>query len=146
MSWGDWLSPDEQEAQRRAAEEAQQRAGMTEFEKQALGLVGSLVDSVALLVDTVGSRQPADPICDKCGTVQRVAGEWPAITFDARRERAAAELARKHPERPYPFWGAVVRDVLDAMNWLPAAGDGGEESAGPVTPHPARRTPDSTTH
>lgn len=150
MAWdGGWTSPDEQAEIKRAAEEAQQRAGMTEFEKQALGLVGALVDSVGQLVDTVGSRQPADPICDNCGALQRVAGEWPVITFDARRDRAAEQLFAKHGQslgQSYPFWAGVVRDVLDAMNWLPAAGDGGGEGAGPVTPHPARRASDSTTH
>lgn len=147
MAWdGGWTSPDEQAEIKRAAEEAQQRAGMTEFEKQALGLVGALVDSVALLVDTVGSRQPAAPICNRCGAEQPIAGHGQPITFDSRRDRAAEQLAARHPEKPYPFWAAVVRDVLDAMNWLPAAGDGGGEGAGPVTPHPARRASDSTTH
>ncbi len=182
--WGDWQSPDEQAAQQRAAEEAHRLAGMTDFEKQALGLVGALVDGVGALVATVGSRQPADPICNQCGTVQPIAGQI-YMTFDQRRERAASELAAKHPEHPYPFWVRVVADVLAAMNWtVPAAGDssdgrgapeptadeghhsapgdtgqssspaagtqtstaagiGGGSSAGPVTPHPARRTPDT---
>ncbi|OCB56177.1 hypothetical protein A5722_14880 [Mycobacterium vulneris] len=145
--WGDWQSPDEQAAIQRSAEEAQRRAGMTEFEKQALSLVGALVDSVGQLVGVVGSRQPADPICDNCGALQRVQGEWPTITFDARKDRAAEQLAAKHPLHPYPFWAGVVADVLAAMNWIPTtAGDGSGESAGPVSPSPGPARPASTTH
>lgn len=146
MSWGDWQSPDEQAAQQRAAEEAQKRAGMTEFEKTALDLIGSLVGSLDAIGALVGARQPAAPICNQCGAEQPIAGHGAPITFDSRRDRAAEQLAARHPEKPYPFWAAVVSDVLAAMNWLPAAGDGGGEGAGPVTPHPARRASDSTTH
>ena len=42
--WGDWQSPDEAEAIRRSAEEAQKRAGMTDFEKQALKVQSRMVD------------------------------------------------------------------------------------------------------
>lgn len=144
--WGDWQSPDEQAAQQRAAEEAQQRAGMTEFEKQAIAVQGRMVDVLDAIGATLGRLQPAAPICNQCGAPQPIAGEGQPITFDGRRDRAAEQLAARHPEKPYPFWAAVVSDVLAAMNWLPAAGDGGGEGAGPVTPHPARRASDSTTH
>lgn len=134
--WGDWQSPDELAAIQRSAEEAQQRAGMTEFEKQLIVVQGRVVDVLDAIGATLGRLQPAAPICNQCGAEQPIAGHGQPLTFDSRRD----------PEKPYPFWAAVVADVLAAMNWLPAAGDGGEESAGPVTPHPARRTPDSTTH
>lgn len=144
--WGDWQSPDEQAAIRRSAEEAQQRAGMTDFEKQTIAVQGRMVDVLDGIGATLGRLQPAAPICNQCGALQPIAGQI-HMTFDSRRDRAAEQLAARHPDKPYPFWAAVVTTVLDAMNWLPAAGDGGEESAGPVTPHPARRTPDdSTTH
>ncbi|MBU8832456.1 hypothetical protein [Mycolicibacterium goodii] len=144
MSWDlGYRSPAEIEDERRAAAVAQQRAGMTEFEKQLIAVQGRVVDALDAIGATLGRLQPARPICNQCGAEQPIAGQGQPITFDSRRDRAAEQLAARHPEKPYPFWAAVVSTVLDAMNWLPAAGDGGGECAGPVTP-PGPARPSST--
>ncbi|AUV60827.1 hypothetical protein [Mycolicibacterium goodii] len=135
MSWDEgYRSPADIEDERRAAAVAQQRANeLDPYQKQTLDLLGRLAGSIDALTATVGRRQPASPICEHCGAEQPIAGR-PAISFDARRDRAAERLATRHPERPYLFWAAVVRTVLDEMNWTPGgAGDGAGGSAEPVS-------------
>lgn len=95
--WGDWQSPDEQAAQQRAAEEAQQRAGMTEFEKQAIAVQGRMVDVLDAIGATLGRLQPAAPICNQCGAPQPIAGEGQPITFDGR---AIARPSSSQPATP----------------------------------------------
>ncbi|AHJ86328.1 hypothetical protein 32HC_50 [Mycobacterium phage 32HC] len=135
MSWDQgYRSPADIEDERRAAAVAQQRANeLDPYQKQTLDLLGRLAGSIDALTAMVGRRQPAGPICNQCGAEQPIAGQGQPITFDSRRDRAAESLAFRFPEKPYPFWAAVVGIVLDAMNWLPAAGDGGGDCAEPVS-------------
>lgn len=93
MSWDQgYKSPDEIEAQQRAAQLAQQQAAMTPFEKQLIDILGRIAENTA----------PVYVLNVATGARQRF-----------------------------------------AVGMCTAAGDGGGDSAGPVTPPPGPARPDT---
>lgn len=138
---GDWSSPDEQEAARAAQLEAAQRAKLSQFERR-------VVDSLAELVDVVGRRQPAAPVCAYCGTEQPIAGEPEVMRYDDRLEQAARTLERAFPtlkeDFTLDFWRKVAG--LVAMQLFgkarAAEGDVSDASAEPDGLDPGSARPE----
>lgn len=165
MGWDHgYRSPDEVDAERNAALEAQARAKLSQFERRQLDYLGEISATLAQLVATVGARQPASPVCPNCRAEQPI---WPPRAYeigedgsvrllpieldDVDRSAAIAALEQASLHTADRTWWTAALDVaVRAINETRAAsGDGGRASAEPVDetpdPRPGSARPDSTT-